>query len=359
MHNRPLFRAAAFCATTIFMLYFLNFLFWDDIHSLSRLTIKEMYEYDGNIDTVFLGSSYVVHGFNPQIADEITGRHSYNAGTKMQTPDGSYYMLKEVVKHHNVDTVYIECSHVIMSHFYKSEFGINSMISVYMRPSLDRFSFVYNAAGSDGIVKNLFPFMIRSKLKFTEILGPKLTDGYDDGNYKYVNFKEEAYMGKGFIIKKGFLKAEDNYEPIQDIDSSAPITEFSLEYLTKIAELCKDRDIRLVLIAVPVSSEMLSRIPNAQDYIDAMQDFADIHGIEYHNYNLAKSEYCRINLSDYADKEHLNGDGANSFTRQFAATEKLLAEGTVAVSDVFYPTLAEKLDKDPDETVNYFRQDAG
>lgn len=357
MTNRPLARAVAFCMTTVITLCFLNFIFWDDIHSLSRLTMKEMYEYDGNIDTVMLGSSYVVHGFNPKISDEILGGNSYNAGTKMQSVEGSYYMLKEILKHHEVKTVYLECSHVILAHFTKSEFGINSFISVYMKPSFDRFRFVYRSSGSNGIVKNAFPFLIRKKLNFFGVVNAKLTDGYDDGNYKYVDFDEEAYVGNGFVRKKGFLKPNDNFEPIQDIDSNEPVTGFSMEYLTKIAKLCESENIRLVLMTVPVSSEMLDRIPNAQDYIDAVQTFADSYSIEYHNYNLAKSDYCHISFSDYADKEHLNGGGADNFTRQFTIAEKAMADGNLSVADVFYPTLAEKLDKDPDETIYYHRQE--
>lgn len=355
MINRSAFRAIAFCMVTILMFNFFNFIFWDDIHSLSRLTMKEMYEYDGNIDTVMLGSSYVVHGFNPQVADEIFDGNSYNAGTKLQAADGSYYMLKEILKHHDVKTVYLDCNHVIMAQFTEPGFGMNSLISVYMKPSVDRLRFVYASAGSEGIVKNIFPFLIRKKLNFTETIKAKLTDGYDDGNYRYVNFDGEDYMGNGFVMKEGNIKADDNFEPIWEIDSSRPITEFSLEYLEKIVELCKKNDVRLVLMTVPVASEMLNRIPNAQDYIDAVQEFADAHGVEYHNYNLARSEYCRISLHDYSDKEHLNGTGADSFTRQFARTEKLIAAGNISASDVFYDTLEEKLSTDPDETAVYYR----
>ena len=353
--NRPALRAIAFCMVTILMLNFFNFIFWDDIHSLSRLTMKEMYEYDGNIDTVMLGSSYVVHGFNPKVADEIFDGNSYNAGTKLQAADGSYYMLKEFLKHHDVKTVYLDCNHVIMAQFTEPGFGMNSLISVYMKPSLDRLRFVYESGGSDALIKNAFPFMIRKKLNFTDIVKAKLTDGYDDGNYHYVSFDEEKYIGNGFVQKEGHMKADDNYEPIWEINSSMPLTEFSLKYLEKIVELCKANDVRLVLMTVPVASEMLNRIPNAQDYVDAVQAFADEHNVEYHNYNLARSKYCRIRLSDYSDKEHLNGTGADNFTRQFARTEKMIAAGEVSASDVFYSTLEEKLSGDADETADYYR----
>lgn len=355
MTKKPAFRAAVFFIALLLLLNALNFIFWDDIHSLSRVTISEMYDYDGNIDVVMLGSSYVVHGFNPDIADNIFGVNTFNAGTKMQTPDGSYYLLKEITKHHKLKTVYLDCSHIIMSQFNSASFDINSLISIYMKPSVNRFRFVYNSGGLTALVKNTFPFLIRKKLRFHTIVKAKLTDGYEKGNYKYVTFSDEAYMGNGFVRKSGRLKAKDNYAPIQEIDSAHPITDFSLEYLEKIASFCSENNIRLVLMAFPVASEMLSRIPNIQSYIDAVDEFALAHGLEYHNYNLVKSSFCRIRLSDYSDKEHLNANGADSFTRQFAITEKLLAAQSVTYEDVFYSTIAEKLEFDADETMDYFK----
>lgn len=352
---RKILRAAAFCLTFIILMYTINFIFWDDIHSLSRLTMSEMYNYNGNIDTVVLGSSYVVHGFNPKIADEVSGAHTYNAATKLQAPDGSYYMLKEIIKHHKVSTVYIDCNNVIMSQFKSVNYGANSIISVYMKPSLDKYRFVYESGGGEALLKNAFPFLIRKKLNFIPIIKAKLTDGYKPWNYRYVNLDDEEYAGLGYVIKDGVMKDDDNYESIWDIDPSEPLTEFSRYNLKRIADLCRRNNIRLVLMTVPVASEMVRRTDNVQVYIDAVQAFADENNIEYHNYNLARSRYCSMKISDYSDKEHLNDTGAANFTRQFMQTEAALADGTLTKADVFYDTISDKMEYDPGESVRYYR----
>ncbi len=356
MKHRRLMQAAIFCLITILVMNLLNFLLWDDIHSLSRQTLTEMYEYDGNIDTVFLGSSYVVHGIDPAVADTVFEENTYNAGTKLQSPDASYYLLKEIIKHHRVKTVYMECNHVILAQFTEPNWGRNSMISVYMKPSLNRVQFTLNTDTADKLIQNWFPFLIKKKLKFYEILPAKLTDGYKRGNYTYVNFPgQEAYMGNGFVYKYGQLKADDNYSPIFDITTDKPLTDFSVEYLEKMVVLCREHGIRLVLFTMPVASEMLARYDNLDNYIDALKSFSVSHDIAYHNYNLVRSSFCSVGLADYSEREHLNGEGARKFSEKFAMLEKQLQTGKLSESDVFYDSLKEKLEKDPDDTVNFYR----
>jgi len=232
-------------------------------------------------------------------------------------------------------TVYLDCNHIILSCFDAPNFGRNSYISVYMKPSLDKYRFVYETSGLTSIVKNTFPFMIRKTLRFKTLVKLKLTDGYEEGNYKYLDFSSDTYAGKGFVVKKGQLKTVDNYEPVCDIDSDELITQFSLDNLDRIVALCRKENIRLVLTSFPVASEMLNRTPNIQAYVDAMQEYADANNLEYHNYNLASSEYFSLSVSDFADKEHLNAIGAASFTRQFMQIEAAISQGSLNADDVF------------------------
>jgi hypothetical protein len=61
-----------------------NFLLFDDIHSYTRMMLEEMYRYDGNIDTLFIGSSHVYRSLDPKIADRMLGKNTFNAGSSSQ-----------------------------------------------------------------------------------------------------------------------------------------------------------------------------------------------------------------------------------------------------------------------------------
>ena len=81
----------------------INFIMFDDIHSYTRLMFEEMYEYNGNIDIVFLGSSHVYRSYDTKVTDEIFKENTFNAGSSSQLLDGSYYVLKEIIKNKNLD----------------------------------------------------------------------------------------------------------------------------------------------------------------------------------------------------------------------------------------------------------------
>lgn len=344
-------RTVIFLIFTFVCFKLANFIFWDDVHSLSRLTLKEMYEEEENIDVVMLGSSYVVHGFDPEVANDILGKNTYNAGTKLQSLDGTYFFLKEISDYNDLETVYVDCNHVILSYFDVTNLERNLIISAYMKPSANRVAFSYETAGLEGIAKTNFPFLTKKNLNVPELLKIKFTDGYEDNNYDYVDFEYEAYIGDGFVGKKGALVATDNFAPIVDINPEKPITDFSYEYLEKICQLCDERDIRLVLVTLPVTGEMLSRVDNLQTYIDSVAQFAKEHNVEYHNFNLIKSKYCELTMKDYSDKEHLNTRGARKFTKHFCEVENKIRHGELSADDVFFDDLPTKITKDPDNTI--------
>lgn len=334
-----------------------NFMFWDDVHSFSRVMIKEMYKYDGNIDTVFLGSSYVVHGMVPEIADEELKCNTYNAGTKLQSLDVSYYMLREIDKKNDIKTVYLDVSNVMLTLLKAPDWGRTYLVSVYMKPSLNQVQCAYDANGLEGVCLDYFPFLIRRKNNFIKLVREKLDGAYEDKNYKYVTIPgDESYMGNGYVKKEGLLKADDNYEPITEIDPQNPITLYSYKYLDKIVEYCKENNIELIFYTVPVASEMLKRTPNCEKFITDFKDYAKKNDVEYHNYNLVNTKYCNLQLSDFAEKEHLNDNGARKFTRWMCKTEMDIKNGKVTKEEVFFDTLQDKLSKNPDESVKLYEK---
>ena len=73
--------AALFVLLTAALLAAARFLLVDDVHSYSRVMLQELYAQDGQIDTLFLGSSHCYRSVDPAMVDEALGTHSFNAGS--------------------------------------------------------------------------------------------------------------------------------------------------------------------------------------------------------------------------------------------------------------------------------------
>lgn len=79
----------------------LSYMLIDDLEDEVRYAMHEMYEQE-EIETLFLGSSHVFCGYDPRVLDEILGENTYLAATPVQKVDGSYYLLKEVLKSNQI-----------------------------------------------------------------------------------------------------------------------------------------------------------------------------------------------------------------------------------------------------------------
>ena len=58
---------------------------------------------------------------------------------------------------------------------------------------------------------------------------------------------------------------------------------------------------------------------NYQAYVDAMRSFAAANGTQYWNFSLFKdTDLLPIGFDDFSDMHHLNGQGAETFSKAFA-----------------------------------------
>ena len=117
------------------------------------------------------------------------------------------------------------------------------------------------------------------------------------------------------------------------------------------AEFCKKQNIRLVLVTAPLPSAYVQDTQNYQAYVDAMRSFAAANGTQYWDFSLFKdTDLLPIGFDDFSDMHHLNGQGAETFSKAFATVAARSVAGE-DVSSLFYDTVAEKLATSPDSTV--------
>ena len=91
----------------VFINQIMQYVLVDDADDEIRYYMNELYKQD-NIETLFLGSSHVFCGYNPEVLEEYYGENVYLAATPVQKIDASYYLLKEALKTNPIKTVYID-----------------------------------------------------------------------------------------------------------------------------------------------------------------------------------------------------------------------------------------------------------
>lgn len=308
-----------------------NYLLVDDSESYTRLTMHELYERADageTVDSLFLGSSHCYRAYDPTLYEELTGKSAYNLGSSSQNYDTSYYLLREAARLYDLKTVYLDMHYKFL--FMDSEerdLVQANIISDYMRPSLNKLSFLLTTTKAKNYTNRFFPFRrnwqeLGNLSYIRENLKKKQTEGYR--SYEPVTAEEDSYAGRGFVRSSATLDVSaitwwNNFGKVSDdmqLDSSYP-----LSYIEKIVAFCKKEDIRLVFVTAPSLDRYLEAVGPYEPAHDFVQDLADTYGIEYLDFNLAKKEYLNLSGEDYIDVDHLNEIGAEKLTKLLTEAE--------------------------------------
>ena len=344
--------AALFAAFTVAGAAFLNFALVDDVHSYTRVMLQELYDSD-NIDTLFLGPSHCYRSVDPAVISKETGEKAFNAGTSQQLPDGAYFLLREAAKTNQLKSVYLEVFYPTLNE-EKSASVPNAayIITDFARESKEKYDYLWKMGGVAALLDNAVPAR-HNTISPGEILDTwrtKLNKAtYAPGNYAPVTYGDEAYRGDGFVYCLPTISPETDFTPIAQVDPEKPISDFSLEYLTKIADFCREQGIELVLFTAPLPDAYTSRLENYQSYIDYMQNLGQELSFDYWDFCLSR-DLSDLGYDTFMDAHHLNGKGAEIFTAQLARVMQAKNAPGFDKTEFFWPEYAQKLANTPDQT---------
>lgn len=342
----------------------LRYLLVDDTTAYTRLTMHEYYEQD-QVDVLFMGASHCYRGFNPEVADDLTGLNTFNLGSASQPIEVTYLLMQDAVKRYDVKHIYVDLSYNIAK---KKGLNMNSvyLITDYMKPSFAKTAFLMKYSDDDTYV-NSFLLARRNSQEFFDI--GHISDVFSKKRSR--EYREFSYIanGGGWYGGKGYV---GNNEEIQDgtfMDSykgeafSLAIPEKWNVTIKNMMELCEKNNVELTFISTPISAYRLLAYGDYDAYIDYVTDITDEYGIEYIDFNLLREEYWEDTSRCFMDYSHLNEEGSKRFTRilmQYMqggyTKEELLYSSIKEKYDVlppkFYGVLHESVSNDEGEILN-------
>lgn len=209
-------------------------------------TYNQFYKMERNsVDVLFFGSSVAASTFIPQVIYDEYGITSYNLGSEQQSIFLSYFWLREALRYQSPKVVVVDLEFM---DDYHPESPINTKESITrksidpMRWSKVKFKAVRSICELDRSQSLLSYFLtnIRFHGRWKEIEGEDFHD----------EMATSAPL-KGFAPISEY--GPDSYEPYvpKKTDEIHEFQEHMQEYLEKIAELCRDNDISLMLVNLP------------------------------------------------------------------------------------------------------------
>lgn len=264
----------------------------------NRMTyiIKGFYnEPKNSLDVVFMGNSDVYRGISPiKLWDEY-GIASYNFVSSGQRMWTAYYLMEECLKYQhpkliilNMDSAFNE-THSSESNYRKAidnmKFGKNK-INAIMDP-------VFGFSKKDKL-SFIFP-IFRYHSRWSELKDIDFSKAFEDTKF--------SYKGMDLITTVKPYTEENKY--MQKDDSNKAIGEKSSKYLERMVNLCKEKNIELLLIELPSADSW------SLDSSNKVAEFSKENDLEFIDMNLNYEKFgfdWKTDTSDGGD--HLNVYGA-------------------------------------------------
>ncbi len=321
-----------------------------------RILWHNYYAQERNIDCLYLGSSHVHCDINPFMLDARNGKNNFNLTSAGQLLNGSYYLLREADRRHDLEHVYLEMYYVESTGWkgiYDENVVNNWYNTDYMRPSFNKLQYMLTMSSPEQYAETLLPFLrFRSKLFDYEYVGDMIrhkgTEDYRDFvvNTLYEDGSATHYADKGYyetsrqLAESGLCWTDADYRMEEE-----PLTEDAERYLRKILEYCQAKRIGITLFSSPMYELQVLSTEHYDRYVEQVERIAAEYGIAYYDFNLCREEVLPIQKTEnFMDIGHLNSTGAALYTPVFWQVMSGTAEENKAY---FYSSYAEKLRETP------------
>jgi len=255
---------------------------------------------EGSVDVLLVGNSH--SGINVDTATlwKEYGIASYNLWGGVQPLWNSYHFIVEALKYQTPKVIALEITAAISDYEY-SEDQNQIKNTVGMKLSKNKLEAVKVSAPKDKWLNLMLGFPMYHN-RFDEL-------SYDDfANFPWSDGLENF---KGSYLLYGVGSYE--FESAEGVTECREIMYKQEEYLMKIIDLCKEKNIPLLLF----KSTALER-KDAQEIFNTVSVIAEENGLNFLNMNLLDEE-VGITPADYSTDRHMNGSGARKVARYMGA----------------------------------------
>jgi hypothetical protein len=261
--------------------------------------IEEYYDEAKNHDVIFIGDCEVFSNISPITLWEKYGITSYIRGSAQQLLWHSYYLLEDTLRYEKPKVVVFNV--LAMKYNEPQKEAYNRLTLDGMKLSNTKIGAINASMMEDeALITYLFP-ILRYHSRWNEL---------SREDFKYL-------FHKNTVSHNGFLMRID-VKPVTVIPKGKKLADYqfgenSYDYLDRITKLCKENDIKLVLIKSP------SVYPYwYKEWDDQIVQYAMENDLDYYNF-LAVADEIGIDYSKdtYDGGLHLNLVGAEKFTNYF------------------------------------------
>lgn len=286
----------------------------------------------GKIDFLICGSSHGLRAFSPEILDKELGCFSYNISGALMTMQGRYTLFEKEMERNPVETVVIEVSFNALSRDRIKEGAEGDL---------------YILARLDNIAERLLYCLSSMKLsEYDRVLYDTTNRGFQCIEWMFDKRKQiDTTITKGYNKPQGIrdctTSAEIYEKNFHRTKFSETTDDYNTGYLSKIIDICKEKDVRLIFVVTPIASRYESQHSNTDTVMAKLREISANAGAEFYDFNLIKGKDDLFPADTaYYDDSHLSASGAETFNKEFTRVITA-AENGENTDEMFYSSYIE------------------
>lgn len=257
------------------------------------------YEEEKDFNVVFIGDCEVYENFSPAVLWEEYGINSYIRGSAQQYIWQSYYLLEDMLRYETPDVVVFNVLALQYNESQKEAY--NRMTLEGMEWSLPKIKAILaSMKEEENFLDYVFP-ILRYHSRWSDLT---------ESDVRYL-FDTKQVSYNGYYMRVDVKAAKD-------VPTGRPLGDYSFgdkawEYMNKMADLCEEKGIELVLIKAP------SLYPFwYEEWETQVEDYAASRGLRYVNFlELQEETGIDYNTDTYDGGLHMNLSGAEKLSVWF------------------------------------------
>jgi dihydroxyacetone kinase DhaKLM complex PTS-EIIA-like component DhaM len=248
-------------------------------HSLARFREVEHY---GNVDILLAGSSHAMRGFDTRCFAKA-GLRAFNLGSTSQSPLNSYYLFERYWTSLNPRFVIYD----VFPRIFRAD-GVESFFDIAANTALSTETVAMAFA-----TRNMATVNALVSLEWERLAHP-----LDQARQR---FRDETYVSGGYVEQSSSRAPNVAIKPHE-----WEVSGRQEEYFRRLLRFVQARDAQIILVSLPISSELREKVTNFDDIMARIHKLAEAEDVVFIDLNSAVS---LDSSQHFLDDDHLNAEG--------------------------------------------------
>ena len=296
--SKAFLRAFLFCIVLILCVLFLNFLLVPYSSMMKRFRSFHEEEKNGNIDMLVIGSSLEFNSVDPEVMSEESGLHCAVFAPQGTNTETAYNCLVDALGANKISTVIIGWTMLDRFEYPYKPYPSNRRAQMYREMLChSKHNFPLLALALKNIMKQRYTMTLFEYAAFPENAA-QIKKAMQSRKYKKLPFEPESFFEKAMNMNDIYNPKYELVDVLACSYAKKP-NPAENEYIEKIRDLCKEKEVDLYFISCPYPEIVQSKVRDyglmldesrklfksfSVNFIDMQQNFPEISGNEnYHD----------------------------------------------------------------------------